>query len=72
MPTYDIINQLNSAIGGSSSFVYLVINNLGTPSGSGLDFIDGMTFLERFYHVYDIAGNRAGFATTPFTFATTN
>ncbi|TBU57604.1 family A1 protease [Dichomitus squalens] len=63
---------LNSAIGGTSDFVYLVVNDLGTLSGEGLDFIDGMTFLERFYYVFDIANSRVGFATTPFTDATTN
>lgn len=64
--------QLNTAIGGSPDFVYLVVNDLGAPSGEGLDFIDGMTFLERFYYVFDIANSRVGFATTPFTDATTN
>lgn len=63
---------LNTAIGGSPDFVYLVVNDLGTLSGEGLDFIDGMTFLERFYYVFDIANSRVGFATTPFTDATTN
>ena len=64
--------QLNSAIGGTSDFVYLVVNDLGTLSGEGLDFIDGMTFLERFYYVFDIANSRVGFATPSFTDATTN
>ncbi len=64
--------QLNTAIGGSPDFVYLVVNDLGALSGEGLDFIDGMTFLERFYYVFDIANSRVGFATTPFTDATTN
>ena len=64
--------QLNSAIGGTSDFVYLVVNDLGTLSGEGLDFIDGMTFLERFYYVFDIANSRVGFSTTSFTDATTN
>ena len=48
------------------------MNDLGTPSGEGLDFIDGMTFLERFYYVFDIANSRVGFATTPFTDSTIN
>ncbi|CAL1710305.1 unnamed protein product [Somion occarium] len=60
---------LNSAIGGSDDFVYLMINDIGTPSGYGFDFIDGMTFLERFYTVYDAAQNRFGIANTEFTYA---
>jgi len=59
-------------IGGSSSNIYLIVNNIGTPSGSGLDFINGYTFLERFYSVFDTTNNRVGFATTQFTTATTN
>ncbi|KAI0703856.1 family A1 protease [Cerioporus squamosus] len=63
---------LNTLIGGTSDFVYLIVNDLGSLSGEGLDFIDGMTFLERFYYVFDIANSRVGFATTQFTDATTN
>ncbi|KAI0365370.1 family A1 protease [Pilatotrama ljubarskyi] len=63
---------LNSAIGGASDAIYLVINDLGINTGSGMDFIDGMTFLERFYYVFDVGNSRVGLATTPFTFATTN
>ena len=37
--------SLNAEIGGSSSSIYLVVGDIGTPSGSGLDFIDGYTFL---------------------------
>ena len=64
--------SLNTDIGGLSSRIYLIVNNLGTPSGEGLDFINGQTFLERFYAVFDTAGHRVGLATTPFTDATTN
>ncbi|KAL7284877.1 hypothetical protein ACG7TL_002191 [Trametes sanguinea] len=63
---------LNTVIGGTDDAIYLVINDIGTPSGEGLDFIDGMTFLERFYYVFDIANSRVGLANTPFTHATTN
>ncbi|KAK2465527.1 hypothetical protein APHAL10511_002419 [Amanita phalloides] len=63
---------LNSAIGGSPSSIYLVVADIGSPSGSGLDFIDGYTFLERFYSVFDTTNSRVGLATTPFTTATTN
>ncbi|KAI9450421.1 aspartic peptidase A1 [Lactarius psammicola] len=63
---------LNTQIGGSSGSIYLVVADLGSPSGQGLDFINGYTFLERFYSVYDTANNRVGLATTWFTRATTN
>jgi hypothetical protein len=63
---------LNTYIGGSSSSNYLIVNNLGSPSGEGLDFINGYTFLERFYSVFDTTGGRVGFATTAYTTATTN
>ena len=64
--------QLNAAIGGDADGIYLVTGDLDTPSGEGFDFIDGYAFLERFYYVYDSANARVGFATTPFTHATTN
>jgi len=64
--------NLNTLIGGSANSVYLIVNSIGTPTGEGLDFINGYAFLERFYSVYDTANRRVGFATTPFTKATTN
>ena len=66
------ILQLNTAIGGDADSIYLVTADLGSDSGEGLDFIDGYTFLERFYYVYDVANAQVGFATTSFTDATTN
>ncbi|CAK5265902.1 unnamed protein product [Mycena citricolor] len=63
--------SLNSAIGGTSGRIYLVVGDNG-PSGSGLDFINGYAFLERFYSVFDTGNNRVGFASTSFTSATTN
>ncbi|KAH8986200.1 aspartic peptidase A1 [Lactarius akahatsu] len=64
--------SLNTFIGGTTSSIYLVVNDIGSPTGSGLDFINGYTFLERFYSVFDTTNNRVGFANTPFTTATTN
>ncbi|KAM6501325.1 acid protease [Amanita muscaria] len=64
--------SLNTAIGGSANKIYLIVADIGTSSGSGLDFIDGYTFLERFYTVFDTTHSKIGFATTPFTKATTN
>ncbi|EKM77225.1 hypothetical protein AGABI1DRAFT_93597 [Agaricus bisporus var. burnettii JB137-S8] len=63
---------LNQAIGGNPNSVYLIVGDLGMPSGEGFDFVNGYAFLERYYSVYDTANHRVGFATTPFTFATTN
>ncbi|KAJ3555656.1 hypothetical protein NM688_g2454 [Phlebia brevispora] len=64
--------SLNSAIGGESGIIYLVVINLGTPSGFDMDFINGQAFLERFYSVFDTANSQVGIATTPFTNAETN
>jgi hypothetical protein len=36
---------LNSQIGGNAGQAYLIVSDLGTPSGQGLDFINGFTFL---------------------------
>jgi len=63
---------LNSDIGGTRDGIYLVVADLGMNSGSGLDFVNGYTFLERFYSVYDTTNKRVGFATTPNTMALTN
>lgn len=44
--------SLNTAIGGSASAIYLIVNDIGSNTGEGLDFIDGQVFLERFYSVF--------------------
>ncbi|KAF8591297.1 aspartic peptidase A1 [Ramaria rubella] len=54
--------DLNSAIGGDNNETYLIIGDNGTPSGQGLDFINGLTFLEHFYSVYDTDNQRVGIA----------
>ncbi|KAG1885554.1 aspartic peptidase domain-containing protein [Suillus subluteus] len=64
--------SLNTNIGGSSKYIYLVVNDIGTDTGAGFDFINGYTFLERFYSVFDTTNSRVGFATTSHTDATTN
>ncbi|KAG2132311.1 aspartic proteinase [Suillus bovinus] len=58
---------LNTYLGGDSNAMYLVIADLGTTSGAGLDFINGYAFLERFYTVFDTSRSRIGFAKTPYT-----
>jgi len=63
---------LNSEIGGTLGKIYLIVSDLGTPSGSGLDFINGFTFLQRFYSVYDTGNSQVGFATTVHTNSMTN
>ncbi|OBZ76839.1 Polyporopepsin [Grifola frondosa] len=52
---------LNAVIGGTANGVYLIVGDLGTNSGEGLDFINGMAFLERFYFVYDSESNEIDF-----------
>jgi len=63
---------LNTAIGGVEGANYLIVGDLGSPSGEGFDFVNGYAFLERFYSVYDTGNGQVGFATTHFTRATTN
>ncbi|KAG1736329.1 aspartic peptidase domain-containing protein [Suillus lakei] len=64
--------SLNSAIGGTTDSIYMVVADSGSTSGSGLDFTNGYCFLERFYSVYDTTNSRVGFATTKYTNATSN
>ncbi|KAI0685799.1 acid protease [Cytidiella melzeri] len=63
---------LNSTLGGQEGQIYLIVADLGSNSGQGLDFINGFGFLQRFYSVYDTGNAQVGLATTPFTDATTN
>ncbi|KAG1742570.1 acid protease [Suillus lakei] len=59
--------SLNTDIGGDSDSIYLIVSDIGSNSGSGLDFINGYAFLQRYYSVFDTTNNRVGFATTPHT-----
>ncbi|EIW81194.1 acid protease [Coniophora puteana RWD-64-598 SS2] len=63
---------LNSTLGGNEGSIYLIVSDLGTNSGQGLDFINGFGWLQRFYTVFDTTNAQVGFATTPFTDAETN
>ncbi|KAG2354700.1 family A1 protease [Suillus spraguei] len=49
--------------------IYLVVADIGRPSGSGLDFRIGYPFMQRFYTVFDSSEEtrRVGFAPTQFT-----
>ncbi|TBU39183.1 acid protease [Dichomitus squalens] len=64
--------SLNSTIGGEEGKIYLVVADLGSQSGQGLDFINGFAFLQRFYSVFDTGNSQVGLATTQFTTAETN
>lgn len=59
--------SLNHVIGGHSEYIYLIVADIGTTSMSGLDFINGYTFLERYYSIYDMNNSRIGFASTKYT-----
>jgi pepsin A len=63
---------LNQAIGGDSASVYLIVADIGTNSGQGLDFINGYTFLQRFYSIYDTTNHQVGFARTAYTDSQSN
>ncbi|KZW01131.1 acid protease [Exidia glandulosa HHB12029] len=63
---------LNVDIGGSSGDNFLIIGDVGTPSGTGFDFVLGMAFSERFYSVYNAQNSSIGVAKTPLTGAITN
>ncbi|KAJ7484539.1 acid protease, partial [Mycena latifolia] len=52
---------LNSAIGGKSNVMYLIVALGVSPQG----FINGQVFLERFYSVWDTNTHRVGFANAP-------
>ncbi|THH06187.1 hypothetical protein EW145_g4261 [Phellinidium pouzarii] len=63
---------LNTAIGGSAESIFLIVSSLGASSEEGFSFVNGFTFLERFYSVFDTTNNQVGFATTAHTDDTTN
>ena len=72
--TYELIpnaqiwpRTLNAVIGGTVNSVYLIVNDIGSVSGEGLDFVNGQAFLERFYTAYYSGDGSVGFANTRFT-----
>ncbi|KAG2362278.1 aspartic peptidase domain-containing protein [Suillus spraguei] len=48
---------------GVDNAIYLIVTNIGSPTGEGLDFINGYTFIQRFYTVFDGSKSCVGFAT---------
>ncbi|KAG5645987.1 hypothetical protein DXG03_004588 [Asterophora parasitica] len=59
--------KLNDTIGGEEDKIYLIVADMGRPSGDGLDFINGFVFLQRFYTVFDTTNSRVGLARTKYT-----
>ncbi|KAI0664354.1 aspartic proteinase precursor [Cubamyces menziesii] len=69
--------NLNTLIGGSPDYVYLIVGDIGANSGSGMDIISGMAFMERFYISFSTNTaprlvNGVSIANTPNTQAMTN
>lgn len=62
----------NNKIGGSVASIYLIVDDLKTKTGMGLDFIIGYRILTRFYTVFDAGNSRVGIATTAYTNGTPN
>ena len=62
----------SSSSSSPNNEIYLVVADIGSNSGQGLDFVNGQVFLERFYSVFDTGNGRVGFARTEYTYATTN
>jgi pepsin A len=64
--------SMNSVIGdtsGNSNNIYLIVADIGSET---FDFVNGYTFLERFYSIFDTTNKRVGFATTAYTESTSN
>ncbi|KAF7364898.1 Acid protease [Mycena venus] len=62
----------NEQLGVPSDKICLIFASMGDMENPGLCFINGFTFLQRFYSVYDTTNNQVGFATTEHTMTETN
>lgn len=60
---YSSFNVLTDT-GGSTDYIYFPFGDLNTPSSEGLDFVNGMVWLPRFYIVYDSGNHQVGIAMT--------
>jgi hypothetical protein len=58
--------KLDQTIGGSSDYVYLMVDTFGARQDVPVCII-GYMFLERYYTVFDASNQRIGFASTQFT-----
>ncbi|KAG1901296.1 acid protease [Suillus fuscotomentosus] len=63
---------LNSILGGEEGQIYLIASDLGSSVGSGLDFINGFGWIQRYYTFFDTGNTQLGLATTAYTDADTN
>jgi hypothetical protein len=65
---------LNSLVGGEEDGIYLVVTSVGDElyEKTKIGFAVGISFLQRFYSVYDTTNSLVGLATTRFTSADTN
>ncbi|KAG2070893.1 acid protease [Suillus decipiens] len=64
---------LNARINGQLGLIYLIVRDIGTPTGQGpYDFVNGYVFMQRFYTVFDTTHSCVGFSQTGFTAAVTN
>ena len=61
--------SLNAHFGGVASQILLIAVDIGVQS---FDVVLSMTFLQRFYSVFDSGNNQVGLAQTPFTNAILN
>ncbi|KAF7364901.1 Acid protease [Mycena venus] len=64
--------SLNSTLGGDNNKIYLIVADMGSNSGSGLDFIDGFGFLQRFYSVFDTTNSQVSIVLTVLCFFISN
>ncbi|KAJ7643835.1 acid protease [Roridomyces roridus] len=63
----------DSTLNIPSGEIALVVASIGDiKAGDGLCFINGFSFLQRVYSVYDTTNARIGYAPTKYTHATTN
>lgn len=57
--------SLNTQIGDTPGCIYLIISDIGIPTGEGLDSLhNGYGLLERFYSLYDTTKQQVGLAAT--------